>query len=706
MYKKIITFFSLLFLCGYSSESQNVSYNLNSIPITGTNNSGFGFQSLFSNTTGYYNSSLGFQALRNNTTGRENTGVGYQALRSNIDGIGNTATGSWALHLNTSGVDNSAFGYYTMYSNTSGGFNSAFGPACLQSNTVGNSNSAFGNSAIFNNTSGSYNTGIGDGALFSNTIGNNNTAVGAATFGWLSSGSNNTAVGYFASNDYLSGNINNSTALGSNTKVTANNATALGFGAIANNSNSIQLGNSSVTQIFAGTGTTAKFITGGLQVTGGSIAAGKVLTSDASGNATWQVIPGGGGGGWSLTGNSGTIDGTNFIGTTDLVPLNFRVNGLKAGRLEFIDGNTSFGCQSANSHTSAGMSTAIGCVASYNITSGYRNTSLGFAALYTNVEGNENTAAGSESLWRNKGDGNTGYGYHTLYYNETGKYNTAIGWDAGLLASNLSNTTALGASSIVNASNKIRLGDATVTVVEGPVAYTVSDGRFKKNISEADVKGLDFVNRLRPVVYNFDTRQFQIFLTQNMPDSVQKKYLEHKDFNSSTNIRQSGFIAQEVEAAAKEAGYDFNGVHVPENEDDNYSLSYSQFVVPLVKSVQELSEQNEELKKEIAELRALIMEKKNTEGTITISESGAKLYQNAPNPFNQSTTIKYSLPPLTQKASIVIRNSAGVVVKEYQLGNKTAQVNIFSGQLAAGTYNYSLLVDGKLVDTKQMILTQ
>ena len=66
-------------------------------------------------------------------------------------------------------------------------------------------------------------------------------------------------------------------------------------------------------------------------------------------------------------------------------------------------------------------------------------------------------------------------------------------------------------------------------------------------------------------------------------------------------IRQSGFIAQEVEQAATEANYDFNGVKKPQNDRDTYGLSYSQFVVPLVKAVQEqqsiIEKQNDELKK-------------------------------------------------------------------------------------------------------------
>ena len=56
-------------------------------------------------------------------------------------------------------------------------------------------------------------------------------------------------------------------------------------------------------------------------------------------------------------------------------------------------------------------------------------------------------------------------------------------------------------------------------------------------------------------------------------------------------IRYTGFIAQEVEEAAKELGYDFSGVDAPKNDKDFYGLRYAEFVVPLVKGMQEQQEQ-------------------------------------------------------------------------------------------------------------------
>ena len=83
---------------------------------------------------------------------------------------------------------------------------------------------------------------------------------------------------------------------------------------------------------------------------------------------------------------------------------------------------------------------------------------------------------------------------------------------------------------------------------------------------------------------------------------------------SYTKTLESGFMAQEVEKAAKELGYEFNGVDAPKNDKDYYGLRYGQFVVPLVKAVQELNEKLEqkdamllELEKRIAQLEKMLL---------------------------------------------------------------------------------------------------
>ena len=78
----------------------------------------------------------------------------------------------------------------------------------------------------------------------------------------------------------------------------------------------------------------------------------------------------------------------------------------------------------------------------------------------------------------------------------------------------------------------------------------------------------------------------------------------------------TGFIAQEVEAAALQTGFDFSGVNKPTNDQTPYSLVYSEFVVPLVKSIQEQQEMIEQLMRRVAELEEGIVATKSSEQTL------------------------------------------------------------------------------------------
>jgi len=137
--------------------------------------------------------------------------------------------------------------------------------------------------------------------------------------------------------------------------------------------------------------------------------------------------------GWGLAGNTGTIDNTHFIGTTDNIPLNIRVNNQKAGRIESNPnaGNTAYGYQSLNSNTNGIFNTANGYWALHSNTTGSGNTANGYEALYYNTEGSENTANGFEALYYNTGGNrNTANGFKTLIHNTTGNQNTANGHEA------------------------------------------------------------------------------------------------------------------------------------------------------------------------------------------------------------------------------------------------------------------------------------
>jgi trimeric autotransporter adhesin len=325
---------------------------------------------------------------------------------------------------------------------------------------------------------------------------------------------------------------------------------------------------------------------------------------------------------WSTTGNSGTTSGTNFIGTTDDIPFTVKVNNVVAGYV----------ASTSNPTGSYSNNTIWGYQGLLANTTGRGNVAIGTQALMANTTANYNTAVGYLALTASNSVGNTAIGHRSLNALTTGAYNVGVGFGAlNLVTSGLNNvavgtgalgavtwgsgntgigagatvsdgtfdnTTAIGNGAVVNASNKIRLGNSAVTVIEGQVAYTTpSDGRYKYNVKE-DVKGLDFIMQLRPVTYQFDVQRFDATMAGNTMAHPVSNTLQ-ASYNEAAAIRRTGFIAQEVEQAAIKTGYNFSGINKPKTEKDHYSLSYESFVVPLVKAVQEQNKQIDELKKTI-----------------------------------------------------------------------------------------------------------
>ncbi|HYC30091.1 MAG TPA: hypothetical protein VEB42_14760, partial [Chitinophagaceae bacterium] len=114
---------------------------------------------------------------------------------------------------------------------------------------------------------------------------------------------------------------------------------------------------------------------------------------------------------WLLTGNAGTVDNVNFIGTTDNVPFNVRVNNQGSGRIDPTLENTFWGYR-------AGSQT----------TTGKNNTAIGSGTFLVNTTGFDNTAVGQLALLNNSsGFSNSAFGRLTLEHNTTGSYNTAVG---------------------------------------------------------------------------------------------------------------------------------------------------------------------------------------------------------------------------------------------------------------------------------------
>ena len=420
--------------------------------------------------------------------------------------------------LNGNTDSNIAIGKDVLRSVTGGSYLTAVGHEALNSNTTGYNNTAIGSAALKANTSGLANTSIGSNSLQSNTTANFVTAVGNHALRYNTTGGNNTAVGSGALEFNTTGELNSAfgyDALKKNT--TGSRNTSTGVNALVDN-------------------------TTGSENTATGFGALLRNTTGSRNTATGQ---------YSLA-----------LNTTG-------------------DDNTAFGHSALYPNTTGYKNTAVGQGALKNNSTGFENSALGEGTLANNTTGKYNSAFGRESLHNSNGDNNTAIGWRAGF--QTGSNNTSVGWQAGYTAgtnntaigsgadfgANLTNATAIGYQANASASNSIRLGNASVTVIGGQVAWTAaSDSRIKKNIVNSTY-GLATVLKLRPVEYNL----------------------------TSNDLKQVGFIAQEVQKLVPEV---VTGKEGDLSKGEILGITYSNLVPVLTKAIQEQQKQIEDQNAKIA----------------------------------------------------------------------------------------------------------
>lgn len=328
------------------------------------------------------------------------------------------------------GLTGTFFGNRAGILNTGGNENTFFGAFAGQATTVGPSNTYVGYVSGGSNTTGEENVFVGKLAGGLSATGSRNVFLGVNA-GRLNSGEGSVIIGNFAgANVSSSGNRN--TLLGVSTVMNSGltNATAIGADASVSASNSLVLGsiagvNSATSSVNVGIGTAAPLdrlhVVGNLRMVDGNQAAGKVLTSDANGTATWQNASANA---WGMTGNAGTSPATNFIGTIDNQDVVFKRNNVKSGLLNL--NNTAFGVNALTAVTT-GNNTAFGFNALQVSTAGL-NAAFGSKALQATTTGNQNTALGTEAMSSNTiGSNNVAVGYEAMMFNTVARNNIAIG---------------------------------------------------------------------------------------------------------------------------------------------------------------------------------------------------------------------------------------------------------------------------------------
>lgn len=235
-----------------------------------------------------------------------------------------------------------------------------------------------------------------------------------------------------------------------------------------------------------------------------------------------------------------------------------------------------------------------------------------------------------------------------------------------------------------------------------------SDQRIKTDIKDI-YNVLPDLMKLRPTTYHFKSNSEQ-YKYLNLPEEL-----------------QFGLIAQEAKQVfpnivRETVQYDEDGK--PRTE-TLHSMNYTALIPVLIKGMQEQEQtiqsktaELDAVKLEVAELKAMVSKLDNALSQCCMSYSekaaatgnatdAARLEQNTPNPFNQTSVIKFYVPSSFKTAQIIITDLSGVQLKSVNIGQSgVGQVTINAFELASGTYIYSLVIDNAKVDTKKMELTK
>lgn len=277
-------------------------------------------------------------------------------------------------------------------------------------------------------------------------------------------------------------------------------------------------------------------------------------------------------GGYTQSNTSSTNKDT-VLGTSAMRDLPHSANSVAIGFQSLIGSNMKRDNPTVDRTVAVGRFTLANATGSIN-----RNTAIGDSALRYN-KGEDNTAVGEQALRNNNGDYNTAIGKNAGGFMENSSNATAIGYNSlnTTDVSGFTNITGVGQNSTVTGSNQLMLGNSETTPYAWNALQLRSDKRDKSDIKPISF-GLDFINRLNPVLYKWDIRN-----------------------GNKGKRNHSGLIAQELKEVMEDMGIDF-GVyqdHKVNGGSDVLTVGYEELIAPLIKSVQDLSKEVEELKKEL-----------------------------------------------------------------------------------------------------------
>ena len=253
-----------------------------------------------------------------------------------------------------------------------------------------------------------------------------------------------------------------------------------------------------------------------------------------------------------------------------------------------------------------------------------------------------------------------------------------------------------------------------------------SDERLKSNVNSIEsplaqllqLEGVSFnydydnLLKLNNVQSAEDNASSQSIETSNLTEKEQTAMIERQRIMEMMRVeaekKKLGFLAQEVQKVFPEL--------VTQDSVGYYYVDYIGLIPVIVEAIKEQQTEINTLKQTVAALtkesnlphiRSAASPDDGSTALQTPVVAGCRLEQNTPNPFNQSTQIKYYLPETIISAYLCIYDMQGKQLQQIALTQRGEGAELISAsQLAPGMYLYALIADGQEVDVKRMILTE
>ena len=684
-----------------------------------TYNVAVGNYALYSNqpgstSNGWQNTAIGFKSLYSNTTGANNMGAGYQAGFYNATGSNNAIFGQEAGY-GVSGKNysqNSFLGYRAGFSNTTAGNNVFTGYEAGYNNAYPQENVAVGHTALFTQSNyganttafNTYNVAIGNQALYttnptatnngyqntaagyqsgySNTTGSANALIGMQASYYNTTGTSNCVMGYQAGYG-----VNASTTFLNNVIVgyqagfkhtSARDGSFLGYQAgysISSGAQNTCIGNQAGYLTTTQNGNTFSGNTSGYN----NIANDNAFYGASSGYA-------------NTTGTKNTFIGTAADG--GCAACSTLTNAAAIGYSAKVSQNNSL---------------VLGGTSTYSVSVGIGTTTpSALLHLVNNANAQtkmfvENTSTGASAFSGVQLKNSTGSSY--LYMTSTG-YSGATPNALYVQNANGGDIVFYNNGEAMRILNNGRVGIGTATPgftldINGTANCTsntwTSDSTKKKNINDLSLNALDIIKQLRPVTFEW------------------KKVID-----GGMKGMQMGFTAQELEKILPsivitdtlKSTATSTVTPTMDSVKTTKSVKYIELFPLFVKAMQEQQKMIDSLftlLKDTSKTNRVMQNNdkgKNNTDTLNIKLSlpnSSQLGDAQPNPNSGSTQIPYYIPENTNGAKIIFTDLLGRVMKEEILKAGYGLLNIDTQDLPGGIYNYSLIVEGKVIDNKKMM---